>query len=177
MIFRETNLRGAFIIEIEKLEDNRGFYARTWCKNEFDDHGLCNRFVQINNSLTRRRWTIRGMHFQVHPYEETKLFRCINGAIFDVIIDLRKDSPTYMDWIGVELTADNRKMLYVPQGFAHGFQTLTDNTEILYLVSQFYTPKAERGLRWNDPAINIDWPQKSSIIISDKDNNWPNHIK
>ena len=177
MLFRKTKLKGAFIIEVEKLEDHRGFFARTWCENELESHGLSHGFVQINNSFTYRSGTIRGMHYQVAPYEETKLFRCIRGAIFDVIIDLRKDSPTYMDWFGIELTADNRKMLYVPQGFAHGYQTLADNTEILYPVSQFYNPEAERGVRWNDPAFNIDWPEKNSITISEKDKNWPNFIK
>lgn len=172
MIFNETELKGACTIEIEKLEDNRGFFARAWCEKEFAKHGLTPVVHQANVSFNTRKGTLRGMHYQIAPYGEAKTVRCTRGRIYDVIIDLRKDSPTYMRWYGVELTADNYKMLYVPENFAHGFQTLEDNTEVTYNVSQFYTPGAERGLRWNDPAFNIGWPEKVQVI-SDKDNNWP----
>ncbi|MCK4826502.1 dTDP-4-dehydrorhamnose 3,5-epimerase, partial [bacterium] len=154
MIFTETQLRGAYIIEIEKLKDNRGFFARTWCQKEFEEHGLTPRVVQANVSSNKKKGTLRGMHYQIAPYEETKLVRCTRGAIYDVIIDLRPASPTYTQWVGVELTADNYKMLYVPENFAHGFQTLEDNTEVTYQVSQFYTPGSESGIRWGDPAFD-----------------------
>jgi dTDP-4-dehydrorhamnose 3,5-epimerase len=171
VIFNETKLNGAYIIEIEKLKDHRGFFARTWCQNEFKDSGLTSRLVQANLSYNSKVGTLRGMHYQLSPYEETKLVRCTKGAIYDVIIDLRPASPTYTQWIGVELTAENYKMLYVPENFAHGFQTLRDNTEVTYQVSQFYTPDSESGIRWNDPAFKINWPIEVQVI-SDKDKNW-----
>jgi dTDP-4-dehydrorhamnose 3,5-epimerase len=174
VIFTETKLRDAHIIEIEKLEDARGFFARSWCRKEFDEHGLTPTVVQANISWNKKRGTIRGMHYQVPPYEEVKLVRCSRGAIYDVIIDLRKDSTTYRQWLGVELAADDYKLLYIPGGFAHGFQTLKDNTEVVYQVSQFYTPGAEAGLRWDDPAFNITWPLNVQVI-SDKDRNWPDY--
>ena len=174
MIFNETELKGAYIIEIEKLTDQRGFFARSWCQNEFKDHGLTTRLVQANVSYNKKTGTLRGMHYQLSPYEETKLVRCTRGSIYDVIIDLRQDSLTYTQWIGVELTAENYNMLYVPKNFAHGFITLEDNTEITYQVSQFYTPGSERGIRWDDPAFGIDWPMKVKVI-SDKDKNWPDY--
>lgn len=174
MIFVETKLKDAHIIEIEKLEDTRGFFARSWCRNEFDEHGLVSTVVQANISWNKKRGTLRGMHYQVPPYEEVKLVRCSRGSIYDVIIDLRKDSPTYKQWLGVELTADDYKLLYVPGGFAHGFQTLEDDTETVYQVSQFYTPGAEAGLRWDDPTFNINWPLEVRVI-SDKDRNWPDY--
>jgi len=173
MIFRETKLAGAFIIELEKLEDERGFFARAWCQREFEAQGLVSRFVQCNVSYNKKKGTLRGMHYQVAPYEEVKLVRCTRGAIYDVIIDLRPDSPTYTQWLGVELTADNYRMLYVPEGCAHGYQTLTDNAEVFYQVSQFYAPQCERGVRWNDPAFNIQWPIDHPIILSEKDQRWP----
>ena len=175
MIFTETELKGAYVIEIEKLKDHRGFFARSWCQKEFNDHNLVSRIRQVNVSSNMKKSTLRGMHYQLSPYEETKLVRCTRGAIYDVIIDLRPASPTYAQWIGVELTAENYTMLYVPENFAHGFITLKDDTEITYQVSQFYTPGSERGIRWNDPAFSIDWPIEVRVI-SDKDKNWPDYI-
>lgn len=172
MIFTPTRLPGAFIIDIEKREDERGFFARTFCANEFDSHGLCTQFVNTNVSRSPRRGTLRGMHFQSAPHGEVKLIRCTSGAIYDVIVDLRTGSPTLFEWVGVELTADNYRMLYVPEGFAHGFLTLTDDVEVTYQVSEFYVPGAERGMRYDDPALGIEWPT-SVQIISDKDRNWP----
>lgn len=174
MLFTETNLRGAYLIDIEQRQDERGFFARAWCQQEFEDHGLVARVVQANISYNKRAGTLRGMHYQKAPYAETKLVRCVRGAIYDVIIDLRPDSPTYMQWLGVELTAENYRMLYVPEGFAHGFQTLADNTEVTYQVSQFYTPGAEGGLRYDDPAFKIEWPV-AVRVISEKDRNWPDY--
>ena len=176
MIFRETSLKDAFIIEPERIEDERGFFARAWCKKEFEAHGLNPSLVQINLSFSKKRSTLRGMHYQGVPHQEAKLFRCIRGAIYDVIIDLRPASPTYLKWIGVELTPDNRKMLYVPEGFAHGYQTLVDNTEVLYPVSQFYSPESERGVRWNDPTFGIEWPDRDNVVISQKDKSWPGYL-
>lgn len=175
MIFKETKLKGAFEIEIKKLEDERGFFGRSWCANEMAEHGLNSAIKQANTSFSKTKGTIRGMHFQKAPYQESKLIRCTKGAILDVIIDLRPDSPTYKQWIGVELTESNYKMLYVPEDFAHGFMTLEDNSEVTYLVSQFYTPGAEAGIRWNDPAFGIDWPMKPTVI-SEKDQNHPNYF-
>lgn len=172
MKFHETELKGAFIIEPEKRADDRGFFARSWCQKEFEQHGLVPRVVQANISNNKHKATLRGMHYQASPYEETKLVRCTRGAVYDVIIDVRPDSPTYRRWIGVELTASNYKMLYVPEGFAHGFQTLEDDTEVIYQVSQFYTPSAERGIRWNDPLFQIKWLTPVETI-SEKDANWP----
>jgi dTDP-4-dehydrorhamnose 3,5-epimerase len=172
MIFTETKLPGAYLIDIKKLKDERGFFARGWCQKEFEDHGLVPHVLQANISYNIRKGTLRGMHYQVAPYAETKLIRCVRGALYDVIIDLRPDSPTYMQWLGVELSAESYKMLYVPEGFAHGFQTLVDNTEATYQVSQFYTPGAEGGLRYNDPAFGIEWPLEVQVI-SDKDKSWP----
>jgi dTDP-4-dehydrorhamnose 3,5-epimerase len=174
VIFVETKLKDAHIIEIEQLEDTRGFFARSWCRKEFDEHGLISTVVQANISWNKKRGTLRGMHYQILPYEEVKLVRCSRGSIYDVIIDLRKDSPSYMQWLGVELKADDYKLLYVPGGFAHGFQTLEDDTETVYQVSQFYTPGAEAGLRWDDPTFNINWPLEVQVI-SDKDRNWPDY--
>jgi dTDP-4-dehydrorhamnose 3,5-epimerase len=176
VIFRETSLKDVFIIEPERIEDERGFFARAWCKKEFEAHGLNPCVVQINLSFSKKRSTLRGMHYQGVPHQEAKLFRCIRGAIYDVIIDLRPASPTYLKWIGVELTADNRKMLYVPEGFAHGYQTLVDNTEVLYPVSQFYSPESERGVRWNDPTFGIEWPDRDNVVISQKDKSWPGYL-
>lgn len=172
MKFHETELEGAYIIEFEKLEDNRGFFARTFCQQELQDHGLAPTVAQANVSFNVKAGTLRGMHYQIAPYEETKLIRCTRGALYDVIIDLRPDSASYKRWIGVELTAENYKMLYVPANFAHGFITLEDNTEAIYFVSEFYTPGSERGLRWDDSHFNIKWP-RSVDVISEKDANWP----
>jgi dTDP-4-dehydrorhamnose 3,5-epimerase len=147
-----------------------------WCKNEFEAHGLKPNFVQINLSFNKSRGIIRGLHYQTTPYEEAKLFRCTRGAMYDVIIDLRPGSPTYLEWAGFELTADNRKMLYVPENFANGYQALSDNTEVFYLVSQFYSPDSEKGIRYNDPAFNIEWPEKDDLVISEKDSSCPDYV-
>lgn len=168
MIFTETNLPGAYIIEIKKLGDDRGFFGRSWCKNEMEEHGLNGNVVQANTSFSAFKGTLRGMHFQKHPNEETKLIRCTKGSIYDVIIDLRPDSPTYKKWFGMELTADNYKMLYVPEKFAHGFITLEENCEVTYLVTQFYAPQSEAGIRFDDPEFGIEWPTEVTVI-SDKD--------
>lgn len=175
MIFIETDIKGAFVVDIQKLEDERGFFARVWCEREFKKHGLGTRMVQANTSVNKKRGTLRGLHYQVAPYEEAKLVRCIRGVIFDVIIDLRPDSGTYREWLGVELTADNRRMLYVPEGFAHGYQTLVDDTEVFYQVSQFYSPDSERGVRWDDPTFGVEWPVTDSMLVSSKDRNWPDY--
>jgi dTDP-4-dehydrorhamnose 3,5-epimerase len=172
MKFSETKLKGAYIVEIEKLTDDRGFFARSWCQQEFDDQGLDSRFVQANVSYNRKKGTLRGLHYQIAPYQECKLIRCTRGAIYDVIIDLRPESATYKHWTSVELTADNYTLFFVPEDFAHGFQTLTNETEITYQVSQFYTPGSERGIRFDDPAFDIQWPLDVTII-SDKDRTWP----
>ena len=174
MIFEETKLKGAFIIKLEKLEDERGFFARAWCQKEFDEMGMNSRIVQANLSYNKKKGTLRGMHYQVSPHEEAKLVRCFRGAIYDVIVDLRLDSPTYKNWIGVELSAQNRQLLFVPEGFAHGFQTLEDHTDVFYQVSEFYTPGAERGARYNDPAFGIDWPLPVNVI-SEKDAGWADY--
>jgi dTDP-4-dehydrorhamnose 3,5-epimerase len=172
MKFRETELEGAYVVDLERREDSRGFFARSWCSEEFERQGLVGRMVQANVSYNRKRGTLRGMHYQVAPRAETKLVRCTRGSIYDVIIDLRPDSRTRNRWIGVELRADEYRMLYVPEGVAHGFQVLEDDTEVTYQVSNPYTPAAERGIRWNDPAFGIRWPLAVDII-SDKDASWP----
>jgi len=173
MIFNKTKLKGAFLIEIEKKEDYRGFFARTWDATIFEENGLTTNLAQCNISLTKKKGSIRGMHYQKAPYEEVKLIRCTKGKIFDVIIDLRPESETYKQWESFELSSENYKMLYVPEDFAHGFQSLEDNTEIFYQVSQFYTPEAEKGVRWNDPTFNIKWPLVATEI-SEKDKNIKN---
>ena len=172
MIFTETELKGAYIIEIEQLTDHRGFFGRAWCRKEFEQHNLAVDIKQANVSSNIKKGTLRGMHYQVSPYQETKLVRCTRGAIFDVIIDLRTDSETYGRHIGVELTAKNYRMLYVPEDFAHGFITLENDSEVTYQVSEFYTPGSEKGLRWDDPLFKIAWPGDIQVI-SDKDSSWP----
>ncbi len=154
------------------FKDERGWFARTFCKEEFKQQGLGVEWVQINHSFTEKRGTLRGMHFQNPPYSEIKLVRCISGALYDVAIDLRKDSPTFLEWFGVELSAENKKMLYIPDGFAHGFLTLTDNCEIMYHHSAYYTPDAEGGIEFDDPIVNINWPVTVSEI-SERDKNHP----
>ena len=168
MKFVESELKGAFIIELELLEDERGFFSRTWCRKEFEQQGLHPDWVQCNISYNKRMGTLRGMHYQIAPHAEAKLVRCTMGSIFDVIIDLRPDSKTFMQWISVELTAENRKMIFIPEGFAHGFQTLANDTEVFYQMSEFYTPEYARAVRWNDPQFNIHWPE-TDRIISEKD--------
>lgn len=175
MIFIETELEGAYLIELEKLEDERGFFARSWDTKKFEEHGLNPKLVQCNISFSKRKGTLRGIHYQITPYEETKLVRCTKGKIFDVIIDLRKKSKTYKKWEGFILSEDNHKMIFVPESFAHGIQTLEDNTEVLYQVAQFYSPKAERGIRWNDPFFKIKWPL-TPTVISKKDSKYHDFI-
>ena len=172
MKFTPANVRDAWIVDIEPRSDERGFFARTMCSDEFARHGLKSNFVQQNVSTSAERGTIRGMHYQLPPHSEVKLVRCVRGAILDVIIDLRSDSPTFMQHAAVELAAETYRMLYVPEGFAHGFQTLTDDIEVTYLVTAAYAPNAERGVRYNDPAFGIDWPLPVSSI-SPKDASWP----
>ncbi len=171
MIFTETKLSGAFVIDPERFEDDRGFFARTWCVREFKTHGLNSRLVQCSVSNNKQKATLRGMHYQAAPHAETKLVRCTKGAIYDVIIDLREDSSTFRQWVAVELTAENRRMLYIPEGFAHGFQTLSDDTEVFYQISEFYHPESARGVRWDDPAFGIEWPLEATIM-SEKDSSY-----
>jgi len=175
MIFHKTVLDGAYVIEIEKREDERGFFSRLWCKNEFEAHGLSSRVVQTNVGFSRKKGTLRGMHFQLPPFEEVKVVRCTMGAIYDVIVDLRPGSPTRGHWLTVELTSDNRKMIYVPEGFAQGYMTLEDDTEMSYSTSQFYAAEHARGVRYDDPAFSIRWPIDVSVI-SKADRTWPNFI-
>ncbi len=173
MKFIETKLKGAYIIEIEPIEDQRGFFARSWCKNEFEEHGLNSNLVQCNISYNKKKGTLRGMHYQVEPYEEAKLVRCTKGSIYDVIIDLRENSYTFLEWVSIELSSDNMKMLYIPEGFAHGFQTLQDDTEVFYQMSEFFHSECARGIRWDDKKFNIIWPIDKTII-SDKDKSYSN---
>ncbi len=170
--FHPTPLEGAYLIELERRGDDRGFFARLFCEQEFGEVGLETRFVQVNNSLSARRGTLRGMHYQLPPAAEVKVVRCIRGAIFDVIADLRPDSPSFGRWFGAELSAENRRMMYVPRGFAHGFVTLTDDAETFYLVSDPYAPGQERGMRFDDPWLGIEWPAEP-VEVSPKDRNWP----
>jgi len=164
MIFIETKLAGAFIIKPELHQDERGFFARTWCQHEFRQHGLNPNLAQCNLSFNEKKGTLRGMHFQIAPYAEAKLVRCTMGAIYDVLIDLRPDSPTFKQWVAVELTSQNRNMVYIPEGFAHGFQTLVDQSEVFYQMAEFYHPASARGVRWNDPAFQIEWPINDPVI-------------
>ncbi len=172
MIFTAMALQGAFIITPERLEDERGFFARTWCQHEFAVHGLNPCLVQCSISFNKKKGTLRGMHYQAQPHAEAKLVRCTRGAMYDVIIDLRADSPTFRQWAAVDLTADNHCLLYVPEGYAHGFQTLVDDTEVFYQMSEFYTPHHARGVRWDDPAFGIQWPP-GDRIISQRDRSYP----
>lgn len=172
MLFRETSLNDAMLIEVEQRIDERGYFARTFCEAEFEKHGLIGRFSQSNQSGNARRGTLRGMHFQRAPHSEAKIVRCVRGAIYDVIVDVREGSPTYRQWEGFELTDMNGRMLYVPPGFAHGYQTLMDDVEVTYQVSHPYTPSAEAGLRYDDPTLGIDWPEPVTAI-SEKDSRWP----
>jgi len=172
MKFKETELNGAFVIEPEKKEDSRGFFARSYCEKEFKENGIPFTPVQANISYNKNKRTLRGMHYQVSPYEEAKLVRCSKGGIYDVIIDLRPSSPAFEKWIGIELTDENYRMLYVPKGFAHGFITLKDFTEVTYLMSDFYVPGKDAGIKWDDPYYKIDWPE-APAVISGKDRSWP----
>ena len=172
MKFIETRLKGAFIIEPERLEDERGFFARTFCQKEFEAHGLNPKMVQCNISYNKHKGTLRGMHYQAAPMAEAKLVRCTRGAIYDVIIDLRPESPTYCQWLAEGLNTENSKMTYIPEGFAHGFQTLGDDTEVFYQVSELHSPEHAQGVRWDDPIFGIGWPLNMKII-SERDNNYP----
>jgi dTDP-4-dehydrorhamnose 3,5-epimerase len=168
MIFTPTPLRGSFVIDLQRLEDQRGFFARGWCEREFANNHIPEKWVQANISFNKTKGTLRGMHYQAPPHEEGKLVRCTRGAIYDVIADLRQDSDTFTKWFAVELSAENRRMIYVPKTFAHGFLTLENNSEVFYLMSEFYTPDYARGFRWDDPAFAIEWPEKI-MVISDRD--------
>jgi dTDP-4-dehydrorhamnose 3,5-epimerase len=175
MIFQSTKLPGAFVLDLELHSDERGFFARSWCEREFKEHGLNPRLVQCNLSFNRHKGTLRGMHYQQAPFAEAKLVRCIRGALYDVIIDLRPESPTYKQYFGVELTPDNRRALYIPEGFGHGFLTLEDDTEVFYQMSEFYSPEHARGIRWNDRAIGIEWPAEVRVI-SQRDREYPDYV-
>lgn len=172
MKFNETPLQGAFTIDLQPFGDERGFFSRLFCAKEFAEHGIDPTVVQANDSRSALKGTLRGLHYQLAPMEETKLVRCINGSVFDVIVDIRPSSPTFKQWFGAELSATNRRMMFVPKGFAHGFLTLTDDAEVIYLVSQYYSKELERGLRWNDPAFNIHWPI-TPIVVSERDSSHP----
>lgn len=176
MIFTETKLPGAFIIDIEKRGDDRGFFARTWCQREFEEHRLNTHLVQTNLAFTKTKGVLRGMHYQAPPHAEAKLIRCTSGAIFDMMIDLRPESNTFKQWLGTELTVGNRRMLYVPEGFAHGYLTLEANSEVVYQVSEFYCHEAERGLRYDDPAFGIQWRMEVRTV-SEKDRSWPDYVE
>jgi dTDP-4-dehydrorhamnose 3,5-epimerase len=172
MIFTETPVAGAFVVDLERRGDERGFFARVYCSRELAERGLTPHFVQANDSLSARRGTLRGMHYQLAPKSETKLVRCVRGELFDVVLDLREESPTFGKSVGAALSSDNRRMMYVPKGCAHGFITLADETEALYFVDEFYAPELERGVRWNDPRFAIAWPLEPTVL-SDKDAAWP----
>ena len=172
MKFIVLPLEGAFLVELEKFEDERGFFSRSWCKNEFEAAGLNGNLAQCNISFNKRKNTLRGMHYQIKPFEEAKLVRCTMGAIYDVIVDLRISSTTFRKWYAIELSAQNHKMLYIPEGLAHGYLTLAENSEIFYQMCEFYHPECARGIRWNDPAFNIKWPD-GKIIISARDSGYP----
>lgn len=176
MLFKETKLQGVFLIELERLEDDRGFFARSWCQREFETHGLNPRLVQCNISFNHHKGTLRGLHYQAAPHGEAKLVRCTRGAVYDAIVDLRPHSPTFKQWCAVELTADNHRMMYIPEGCAHGAQTLVDGTELFYQMSEFYHPESARGVRWNDPAFGIEWPFPEPTVISEKDRTYENYL-
>jgi len=172
MIYSETSLPGVYLIELQPVEDDRGHFARLFCSREMREHGLSFDVAQVNSAFNKTAGTVRGLHFQREQHAESKVVSCTGGAIFDVAVDIRPDSPTYLDWFGIELTAENRRQLYIPTGFAHGYQALTNDAKLIYLVSEFYAPGAEGGLRYDDPAIGIDWPLRVSSV-SEKDRSWP----
>jgi dTDP-4-dehydrorhamnose 3,5-epimerase len=173
MKFLETKIKGAFLLEPEKREDERGMFARTWCERECRAQGLPTDFVQFNVSRTKKAGTIRGLHYQIAPHVEAKLIRCIRGGIYDVIVDVRPHSPTYAQWVGIELMENDLRSLFIPEGVAHGFQTLRDQTEVFYPVTEYYSPESERGIRWNDPYFKIAWPLTATPTVSVKDQQWP----
>ena len=172
MTFQETKLPGVFEIHLEPMGDERGFFARSWCQREFEGQGLNPVTAQCNISFNEKKGTLRGLHFQAEPYPEAKLVRCTQGSIYDVAVDLRPASPAYRHWLGITLTAAQRNMLYIPEGLAHGFLTLQENTEVFYQMSEFYDPASARGVRWNDPAFGIDWPSEPQVISS-RDRDYP----
>jgi dTDP-4-dehydrorhamnose 3,5-epimerase len=172
MIFRETKLAGAFVIDLEPRTDDRGFFARCFCEHEFAEHGLPTRFPQCNLSRNKGKRTLRGMHFQAAPHQESKLVRCVSGAIYDVVVDLRAGSPTYLAWVGVDLSAENGRSLFIPEGLAHGFLTLEDHTDVFYHMGDFFRPEGAMGVRWNDPRFGIEWPETPSVI-SERDATYP----
>jgi len=172
MIFHETDLAGVVVVEMQLLCDERGFFARSWCEREFSEHSLNPKLVQCSISFNKERGTLRGVHHQAAPNPEAKLVRCTRGSLYDVALDLRPDSVTYLKWTAAELTAENHRALYIPEGCAHGFLTLEDHTEVLYQMSEFYHPDAARGVRWNDPAFGIEWPGKVEVI-SERDRTYP----
>ena len=172
MIFTPTEMAGSFVIDVDPFTDERGWFARFYCKNEFEKIGHNKEWVQLNHSSTNKRGTIRGMHFQMKPFAEIKMVKCIAGSIYDVIVDLRNGSSTFLQWFGIVLSAENKKMLYIPEGFAHGFQSLEDNCELIYHHSEFYTPAAEAGIPFDDPRINIQWPLPATNL-SVRDKNHP----
>lgn len=176
MKFTETKLKGAYVIEVDRIEDYRGFFGRSWCQKEFAEHGLNPNLVQCNISFNLKKGTLRGMHYQAKPHEEAKLVRCVKGGIYDVIIDLRPDSPTFKDWFSVELNSENRQMIYIPEGMAHGCQTLVDNTEVFYQMSEFFCSESARGVRWDDSIFGIDWPEISQRVISEKDRSYSDFL-
>ena len=176
IIFKKTKLHGAYVIEPEKFADERGFFARSFSQTEFGDRGLRTQFVEAGISFNLKKHTLRGMHFQAPPHAQAKLVRCTRGAIYDVIVDLRPESPTYKQWFAETLSEENRLMLYVPENFAHGFQTLEDNSELFYQLSAGYHPPSERGVRWNDPAFAIPWPETERIVINERDRTYPDVV-
>jgi dTDP-4-dehydrorhamnose 3,5-epimerase len=171
-----TTIAGVFLVDIERLSDDRGFFARTSCVREFAEHGLNTAWVQSSISYNQKKGTLRGMHYQAEPAPETKLVRCTAGAVFDVVVDLRPDSATFRQWLGVELSAENRRAIYIPPGIAHGFQTLADETELFYQISEFFRPELSRGVRWDDPAFKIDWPAADPRIMSERDRSYPDLV-
>ncbi len=175
MIFTETDIAGAYLVDLEPISDHRGFFARAWSRAEFAERGLTTDFPETNFSSSTAKGTIRGLHYQKAPHQEAKFVRCVRGAFFDVIIDLRPESPSYLKWAGFEIRADNRRAIYVPAGCAHGVQSLEDDTEMLYMVSSCYNGSAEGGIRWDDPLFAIAWPDVGRRIVSDKDRAWPDY--
>jgi len=175
MIFTETTLDGAYIIDVERLEDERGFFARSWCQREFEARGLNPRIAQCDISFSAQEGTLRGMHYQVKPFAEAKLIRCTRGSVYDVIVDIRPDSSSFGEHFSLVLTSEDHRMLFVPEGFAHGFLTLSDNTEVFYQMSEFYAPECGRGFRWNDPAFGIEWPSDVRIV-SERDRSYPDFV-
>lgn len=173
MRITETKLKGVFLVEPKRFEDERGFFAPAFSAREFVAHGMAGNFVENNISFSTKRGTLRGLHYQAAPYGQSKLVRCTRGAIFDVAVDIRPDSPTFRQWVGVELTEENRSMLYVPGDCAHGYQTLENNSEVFYMVSAVYAPESGRGIRWNDPAFGIEWPEVDERVLVERDRNYP----